>query len=119
MPPAILFPVTEAFNSNSNVYRARFEHTFRAGAWSAGPIVSWLYRDKNAYSPTALQFVAAKTRWSAGGVVRVGVSNNALIYASVERVWIDEGARPAGTPTPAPSLQHDGWVAMGGGTIRF
>jgi hypothetical protein len=119
MPPAILFPVTEAFNSNSNVYRARFEHTFRAGAWSAGPIVSWLYRDKNAYSPTALQFVAAKTRWSAGGVVRLGISNNALIYASVERVWIDEGARPAGTPTPAPNLQYDGWVAMGGGTIRF
>jgi hypothetical protein len=118
-PPAILFPITEAFNSNSNVLRLRFEHAFRAGAWSAGPIVSWLHRDNNAYSPTALQFVAAKTRWAAGGVARFSVNDKTLLYASIERIWIDEGARPASVPFPAPDLSYRGWVAMGGGTVRF
>ena len=119
VPPGILFPIAEAFNSNSNVFRARFEHTFRAGAWSTGPIVGWLHRDNNAYSPTALQFVAAKTRWSAGGFARYSLSNNALIYGSVEHVWIDEGSRPFAVPFPAPDLNYTGWVVMGGGTIRF
>jgi len=120
-PPAILVPTLEAFNSNSNVYRVRFEHAFAFGSWTAGPIVSWMLRDKNAYVPVAFQFVPAKTRWSVGGSLRYSVSGNVLLYGSVEHIWVDEGLRPFAIPPagPIPALSYTAWLAVFGGTVRF
>ena len=115
IPPLTL----EGFNSNSNLYRVRLEHAFVFGSWSLGPVGSWLFRDENSYSPTAFQFVPAKTRWSAGGNLRYSVNKNALLYASVEHVWIDENERIPAIGTPVPDSSYTGWVAVGGGTFRF
>jgi hypothetical protein len=117
-PPPLL--VSEAFNSNSNVYRVRLEHAFSFGTWSVGPIVSWLLRDENAYSPTAFQFVPAKTRWSAGGTTRYQVNDRSLFYATVEHIWIEEENRPVAPPGGAvPDISQRGWAAAVGGTFRF
>ena len=114
------FFVSEAFNSNSNVYRVRLEHAFSFGTWSVGPIVSWLLRDENAYSPTAFQFVPAKTRWSAGGTARYQVNDRSLFYATVEHIWIEEENRPVAPPGGAvPDISQRGWAATVGGTFRY
>ena len=117
-PPPLL--VAEAFNSNSNVYRVRLEHAFTFGNWSAGPVVSWLLRDENAYSPTAFQFVPAKTRWSAGGTARYQVNDRSLLYATVEHIWIEEESRPVAPPVGAvPNISLRGWAAVVGGSFRY
>jgi len=117
---AIIPPLmTEAFNSNSNVYRVQLGHTFVVGKLSFGPIVSYLFRDRNAYSTAAFQFVPAKTRWSAGGSAQFGFGDNASIYARVERIWIDQGAGPSGVVTPVPALKFTGWSAVVGGSVRY
>jgi hypothetical protein len=119
-PPLIMTPELEAFNSNSNVYRARVEHAFVVGDWSFGPLASFLHRDRNAYSTTAFQFVPAKTRRSAGGNLRYFIGSSAVLYATVERAWIEEGARPVAIPGGSiPSLTSSGWMVVTGGTIRF
>ncbi|HEY7459039.1 MAG TPA: hypothetical protein VH765_09820 [Xanthobacteraceae bacterium] len=109
----------EAFNSNSNLYRVRFEHAFIAGNWSAGPVVSWLNRDKNAWAPATVLFIPAKTRWSAGGNVKYKVNDQTLVYANVEHIWIDEAARLSATPTPVPNSSYTGWAVSGGASFRY
>jgi len=115
-PPALLL---ETFNSNSNIYRIRVEHAFTSGKWSAGPLASYLLRDANTYSPTAFQFVPAKTRWSAGGNLRYSVDDKSLLYMTVERVWITENSAPAAAPFPVPNLSSTGWVVAGGASFRY
>jgi len=119
-PPTLLSPFTEAFNSNGNVYRVRFEHAFTAGDWSFGPIVSYMVRDNNAWSPTAYQFVPSKVRWSAGGNLRYFIGTQTVLYASVEHLWVEEDSRPSAVPGGSiPDLSFTGWMAMIGGTFRF
>jgi hypothetical protein len=110
---------TEAMNSNSNVYRVRIEQAFIAGNWSAGPVGSFLFRDRNSYSPADLQFVPAKTRWSAGGNVRYRVNDNTLLYVNAEHIWISENARPTGAPAPVPASSYTGWTVSGGASFRY
>jgi hypothetical protein len=114
-PPTLMM---EAFDSNSNVYRVRLEHAFVFGQWAAGPSVGYLLRDNNAYSPTALLFVPAKTRWSAGGNLRYSVSDKTLFYASVERLWIEEGQRSS-PAISVPSLNYTGWVFITGASFQY
>ena len=119
-PPIFLTPFVEAFNSNSNVYRLRFEHAFTTGDWSYGPIVSYLFRDTNAWAPTAFQFIPAKTRWSAGGNLRYFIGTQTVLYASLEHVWVNEGGRPVAIPgVSIPDLSFTGWAVTTGGTFQF
>ncbi|MBX9776748.1 MAG: hypothetical protein K2Y71_20410 [Xanthobacteraceae bacterium] len=111
--------LTEAFNSNSNVYRVRLEHAFNAPGWSFGPTGSYLLRDENAYSSTTLQFVPAKTVWSAGGNLRHKPHDSVLLYANVERLWVTERARPAAVPNPVPASHYTAWMAAAGVTLAF
>jgi hypothetical protein len=109
----------EALNSNSNVYRVRLEHAFIFGNWSVGPVGSWLLRDENSYSPVVLQFVPAKTRWSAGGNVRYRINEHTLLYANAEHIWIRENARIDGGAGPIPALSYTGWAVTGGASFRY
>ncbi len=118
----------EEFNSNSNVYRVGFEHTYRSGGFSAGPAVSWLYRDRNGYDAINMLFVPAKTRWSAGGVARYALTNMVNINSRVERIWTEEKNNPekfdfdfnSFIPGSAiPQVSSRGWMISAGATINF
>jgi hypothetical protein len=118
-PPLVVTPTLEAFNSNSSVYKARLEHAFLAGPWSFGPLASYMQRDRNAYSPSALQFVPAKERWSVGGSLRYFIGTKAVLYATAERFRVEEDSRPVAAPGGSiPALSSDGWIALLGMTLR-
>jgi hypothetical protein len=90
--------------------------------------VGFMYRDHNGYDSMSLQFVPAKTKWSAGGVAQYAVTNQVAFTLRAERVWVNVHATPdkispllpiviVGTATP--ELNTDAWVLSIGGTIRF
>jgi hypothetical protein len=121
---------TEPFNSNSNIYRVGLEHLFPFGQLWVGPAGSYLYRDHNGYDSQTLQFVPAKTRWSAGLLARYAVSDNATFNARVEHVWIHESdAYPASPfsvltdsfqPIPGlPAISSAGWQGALGANVTF
>jgi hypothetical protein len=78
---------SEPFNTNSNLYRVGIEHLFAIGRFSAGPVGSFLYRDRNGYNSATLQFVPAKERWSAGLLARYAASERVTFNARLEHVW--------------------------------
>jgi len=86
--------ISEIFNSNSNIFRVGLEHLFPAGQFQIGPIGSVLYRDHNAYNAATLQFVPAKTRWSAGLLAQYAPTATVTINARVEGVWTHENENP-------------------------
>jgi len=125
VPPNLL--ITEALNSNSNVYKVNIDSSYTEGAWSIGPTLGYVYRDQNAWSPTEQRFLPAKTSWSLGGVTQWNVTGKASVNARVERLWITEDDNPnkiIGGPPPipgsgTPEQKTDVWVFSLGGTIKF
>lgn len=125
----------EPFNTNSNLYRVGLEHLFPIGQLWAGPVGSFLYRDNNTYDPGTLQFVPAKTRWSAGVVARYAANDRVTFNARAEHVWTKEhddpapngergsvfipiaGAVVAGTPVPV--IRSTGWQVAFGANVRY
>jgi hypothetical protein len=108
--------ITEAFNSNNNVYRARIDHLFTVGGWVVGPTANYMLRDVNSYSPSTLQFVPAKTRWGAGATVKHKLNKQVDLNASIERMWIKESANVGSN---IPDLSIDGWAFVVGGVLRY
>lgn len=108
--------VQEAFNSNSNVYQATFDHRFKFASWAVGPTAGFLYRDNNSWNPATLQFVSAKTRGSMGGVATYSVNDRVALTGRLEGVWIAENDNPGNF---VPSLKGTGLLASLGGTVRF
>ena len=118
--------VVETFNSNNNVVRVAADSTYKNGALAVGPTVSYLQRDHNAYDPVANQFVAAKTRWGAGGVLFYTVNKQATLSVRAERIWIHEDDNPAKVvgifviPGSAiPAVASNGWMLSLGGVVNF
>lgn len=118
--------VSEASNSNSNVYRIALDHTYRKGPYSIGPSVSYLYRDRNAYDPMTFSFLPAKSRYAAGMLGGYSIGPAVRLNARVEHVWTDERANPdkllSGFPIPGsgtPNLTSTGWLVAAGGTVNF
>ncbi len=116
--------VTEAFNSNSDVYKVTFDTTYSAGVWSLGPTVGYTLRDRNSWDPTTFQFLPAKTSWSLGLGGRYDLGDKARVTAKVERIWTEENATADkfvnNTPIPgAPEMQTDAWLLSLGGRIKF
>ncbi|MGH9809792.1 MAG: hypothetical protein ACRD9W_21505, partial [Terriglobia bacterium] len=68
--------VTEAMNTNSDLYRVGLQHLVPVGQFAVGPIGSFLYRDHNGYDSGTLQFVPAKERWSAGALARDAINDS-------------------------------------------
>jgi hypothetical protein len=99
----------ETLNSNSNLYRVGFEHLFPVGDFLIGPMASALYRDRNGYNSTTLQFVPPKVRWSAGMLAQYPLSATATLSARVEGVWTRESENPA--------VDGDKFDAIAGGLI--
>jgi hypothetical protein len=108
--------VREAFNSNSTVYRVTFEQLYSRDNYSVGPTVTFLYRDRNGYDPMMIQFVPAKSSWSAGGVAQIAASERVAINLRGEHIWVDEKANPA---NGIPAFTTRAWVVSIGGSARF
>lgn len=117
---------SERFNSNSNVYRLAFDHTYRQGFYSIGPSISYLYRDRNAYDPMTFGFLPAKSRYAAGVAGGYSIGPAVKLNARVEHIWTDERANPdklfSGFLIPGsgtPKLTSTGWLVAAGGTVNF
>jgi hypothetical protein len=105
------------------VYQASVQHLFDFDPVAIGPTGSFLYRDHNGYNPTTLQFVPAKTRWSAGLMTQYAATKTISLNAKAEHIWIYENATPAfpngemysileaSTVTAAtiPAISSNGW----------
>ncbi len=118
--------VQEAFNTNTDVVRVNAEHSYTSGAFSIGPIGSFLRRYHNSWDPTNFVFVPAKTRWSLGGNGQYRFSNGVALTMRVEHVWTHEDDSPNkvlnGVITPGtgiPALSSDGWVASIGAVAKL
>jgi hypothetical protein len=120
--PTFTTLVSEAFNTNSDIYKIGTDLTYRdQSGWSLGPTVSYLHRNTNWIDPLTFGFVPAKTRWSAGAVANYTVSNSINVNGRVEHVWIRENENP-GPPAFAPIMpaqSGDGWVFALGATVAF
>jgi hypothetical protein len=92
--PSVGDLVVEAFNSNSDLFKAVLDVTVKQNAWSVGPTGSYLFRNNNSWNSTAMEFLPAKTRYSAGGTAGYAVTNTFNLNARVERIWIKENANP-------------------------
>lgn len=84
----------EPFNSNSTIYQVQLQHMFPVGQFQVGPTGSFLDRRHNSYDPVALQFVPAKTRWSAGALAQYAPNPALTFNARVEGIWIHENDNP-------------------------
>ena len=116
----------EGFNSNSNVFKAIIDITYKTGKLALGPTGGFLHRDHNAWSSTAFQFLPAKTRWSAGGVAGYAVSDAVTLNARVEHIWIGEADNPQKIAedllipnTAVPAISSTGWLVSLGGVAKF
>ncbi len=118
---------TEEFNSNSDVIRVVIDTTFAKDGLSVGPVLGYVYRNRNGYDPTTFQFLAAKTSWSAGLAAAYAASNMARLTAKVERLWVHESGSPDkfaldGTlivPSAVPASITNAWQFSLAGIFRF
>jgi len=86
----------ELANSNSNVFRVGLQHLYPVGQFAAvGPTGSLLFRDRNGYDSTTLQFVPKKVRGSAGLLVNYVPNDTVTFTARVEGVWTHEDENPS------------------------
>jgi hypothetical protein len=128
LPP----PVTEAMNTNSDVYRVGVQHLFPVQQLAIGPSGSYLFRDHNGYDPTTLQFVPSKERWSGGLIARYAATDSVVFNLRADRVWTHEADNPApggvkfsvlaGGFVPAvavPVVSSTGWQLTGGVNAKF
>lgn len=125
---AIPANVIEPSNSNSNVSRVALDHSYRIdNVWTLGAVGSWFRRDANAYRPTDGAFTPAKTKWTAGGMIKAQVMPNVTLTLKGERFWVAEHVKPDVVDpvfglfpgTGIPKLNYTGWIVGFGGTVAF
>lgn len=117
------FLIPEAFNSNSNLVRLNtgLKYAFDNGI-TVGPIASFLYRDANAWVPTAFAFVPAKTRWSVGATGGYAVNKKLTLNARFEHIWTRENIHPDAPLFPGtgvPDMTGRGWMISAGLTLAL
>lgn len=115
--------IPEAFNSNSNLVRlnAGLKYAFENGI-TVGPIASFLYRDSNAWNPTTLNFVPAKTRWSVGATGGYTVNKKLTLNARLEHIWTRENIHPDLPAFPGsgvPDMTGRSWMISAGLTYAL
>jgi hypothetical protein len=111
--PAFL---NQMFNANSQIVQARFDQIVNFDKWTGGPFASVLYRSNNSFDPQTLEFVPAKTLWSAGAQIKYAASDKVTLGASVAPFW----ARELETPELGiPVVRTQGWKSFITGRITF
>ena len=106
----------ESNNSNSAVYRAAADLTYKYNSLSIGPTSSYLYRDRNGYDSATLTFVPAKTKISAGAVASYVIDDKTSIKGRVERAWIKEFENAG---SDIPTITSGAWLVSSGVTFNF
>ena len=119
--------VREAFNSNSDVTRLSLDVPYTWDNYTIGPMVGFLFRNRNGYDPTTFQFVPAKTNWTAGVGGSIAINKQFTLNLSVQRIWANLGGNPnqvdalnAVIPNSAmPESSTNAWVGSLGSSVRF
>ena len=117
---------TEAFNSNSDVFKLNSDITYTDGNWSLGPTAGYLIRDHNSYDPTTFSYVTAKQSWTAGATANYAPFRALRLATRIERLWAIESSGPdkvsGGVPIPGSAPARDvtlGWQMSLTGSYRF
>lgn len=122
-PIGLSYLVSEAFNSNSNVIQLDLDTTYSGDNFSIGPTAGFLFRDQNAWSPTDLQFLSAKTRWSLGVTGQYALSPTVALSADVSRIWMKQDESPdktlLGPGSAIPEIDTDAWLITIGTSWQF
>jgi hypothetical protein len=109
--------VAELFNSNTDVYQASLDNKLQVRPdLVVGPTAGVLYRTNNSWVSTSAQFVAAKTKWTAGAFATYNVLKTVALNGRVEHYWINQGAGPG---LVLPSLADNRWLVSLGGTVTW
>ncbi len=111
--PAFL---AEAFNSNTFVTRLRLDHTFAMDKWTYGPLLGFVYRNRNGYDETTAQFVPGKTIISGGASAGYAFSEKVSAKASLEYFQATEADNPASS---VGTVHTNGFRAGLTGTFAF
>ncbi|MDO8423629.1 MAG: hypothetical protein Q7S99_15865 [Parvibaculum sp.] len=115
--------VSEAFNSNSNVIQLDSNVTYSGENYIIGPTLGFLYRDHNAWSPTDLQFLSAKTKWSVGVTGQYALNPALSLSLDVARIWMKQDQTPdktlLGPGSAIPEIDTDAWQATIGTSWQF
>ena len=106
----------ERLDSNALIASVRLEPTYKIDKFTVGPIGGVQYRDRNEYDPVLIEFVPAKTRFTAGGQATYAVTEKAMLNARLEHIWTHVDQTPA---FPLPSIARDGFLGVVGGTVTF
>ncbi len=106
--------VSEAFNSNSNVFQIDIDTTYSGANFSIGPTAGFLHRDRNSWSPTDLEFLPAKRKWSVGLTGQYALSQSAALSAQASRIWVKQNESPdktiLGPGSGIPGIKTDAWL---------
>jgi hypothetical protein len=109
--------VTQLFNANTDAYQVTFNNKFQVRSdLMVGPTLGFLDRPNNSWVSTSNQFIAAKTKWTAGAFATYDVLKGLAINARLEHYWINEGSDPGLT---LPSIADSGWLASLGATYKW
>jgi hypothetical protein len=109
--------VAEMFDSQTDVFQASLYNKFQVSSkLNVGPTLGVLYRTNNSWVSTSNQFVAAKTKWTVGGLATYNLFEKLALVARLEHYWINQGADPG---LLLPSLADSGWLMSLGGTFKW
>jgi len=86
--------VKEAFDSNSDVVEISLGTGYAAETYTIGPTLGFVYRDRNAWSPTALEYLPAKTSWALGLGGQYAATPALLLSGGVTHMWLNENETP-------------------------
>jgi hypothetical protein len=97
-----------------------------------GPSGSLLYRDRNGYNSTTLQFVPQKTRWAAGMLAQYAANASVTLNARIEHVWTHENESPTADgakldllarslipASPVPAISGTAWQTSLGINVKL
>lgn len=106
--------LVEQFNTNSDVTTVSFDTTYKFQKFAVGPTASYLFRNHNGYDISLANFLAAKTKWSAGAVGQYAINDQFALNMRAEHIWMGIGDM-AGTP----QFDIRGWTLSFGGKATF
>jgi hypothetical protein len=109
----------EASNANSSLYRSEAFLAYKWDAWSAGPVASVTYRNKNQFDPRTYNFVPAKAMGAVGFRLKRAHDENTVFNLDVQYFKSRENKSPAKISdgimvqdSELPVLHHSGLKVM-------
>jgi hypothetical protein len=109
--------VAELFDSNTDVYQVTLDNKFQVRSdLIVGPTVGFLDRTNNSWVSTSNQYIAAKTKWTAGVFGTYNLFKDLALNGRVEHYWIHQGADQG---LLLPVLADNGWLVSLGASYTW